>query len=193
MINAIILAAGYSSRAGGFKMELQLQDKAVIQHVVEAFYPICDHIYVVGGFQYQRLIPLLMPYEDKVQLVINDLYDMGMFSSVLTGVRHLEDGCFFITPGDYPLINTKVCQELLVADGDYLMPRCQGKNGHPLLLPFSAKEELLAMNPQENLRYFLQDKVITYVETEESGILKDLDTREDYEALQKLMKGKQKP
>ena len=186
--DAVILAAGYSSRADGFKMQFQMNDKAVIQHLIEAFLPICINIFVVGGFQYEKLLPLIEPYGDKVKLVINKDFEKGMFSSVQTGAKHVLSEQFFITPGDYPLITTKICSSILSAGKAYVVPSFHMKGGHPILINSSCIEKLLSENVEGNLKSFLKKMPVTYIDINDDGIIYDLDTREDYMKLQTIMK-----
>ena len=185
--DAVILAAGYSSRADGFKMEFQLNHKAVIQHVIEAFLPICANIFVVGGYQYEKLLPLLEPYGDKVKLVVNEKFDNGMFSSVQTGVKHVVSEQFFVTPGDYPLITTNICNSIILAKKEFVIPSFHMKGGHPILMNSSCIEELLRENVIGNLKSFLKKMPVTYINMSDDGIMYDLDTRQDYIKLQNIM------
>lgn len=187
-LDAVILAAGYSSRAEGFKMEFQLEKKAVLQHVIESFYPICDQIIVVGGYQHEKLEPLIQPYKEKVKLVINKDFAQGMFSSVQTGVKEVSAERFFLTPGDYPLINTRLCQLLAETNADVIIPSFHMKGGHPVLLSNNCIKELLAENKTGNLKEFLKRFPISYVTVEEEGILMDIDTKADYHKIQQKMK-----
>jgi len=188
--DAVILAAGYSSRAEGFKMQFQMNNKAVIQHVIEAFLPICVNIFVVGGFQYEKLLPLLEPYGDKVKLVVNKDFDKGMFSSVQTGVKYVVSEQFFITPGDYPLITTSICNSILYARKEFVIPSYHMKGGHPILMNANCIEEMLSENVNGNLKSFLKKRTVSYIEVSDEGILFDLDTREDYMKLKNISKGK---
>ncbi len=186
-LDAVILAAGYSSRAEGFKMGFRLDQKALLQHVIESFYPICDQIIVVGGYQHEKLLPLIQPYQEKVRLVINKDFTKGMFSSVQTGVKEVTADRFFLTPGDYPLINTKLCQFLAQTKEDVIIPSFQRKGGHPVLLSKQCIEGLMAEKDTGNLKDFLKRFPISYVTVEEEGILMDLDTKEDYFKIQQKM------
>jgi molybdenum cofactor cytidylyltransferase len=188
MVDAVILAAGYSSRAKGFKMEFIIEGKAVISYVIEAFLPICENILVVGGYESERLIPLITPYGDKVKLIINESYDKGMFSSVKTGVKHVVAEQFFITPGDYPFITTNICKFLLDVQKSFVVPSYNHKGGHPILLASSCIEELLVQSEESNLKEFLKGLPIEYVNVMDDGIMYDLDTQEDYVMLQQRMK-----
>jgi molybdenum cofactor cytidylyltransferase len=186
--DAVILAAGYSSRANGFKMQFELNHKAVIQLVVEAFLPICTNIVVIGGYQYEKLIPLLEPYGNKVKLVINEDFEKGMFSSVKTGVKQVISEQFFITPGDYPLITTQLCSGILSARKAFAIPSFNRRGGHPILLNSSCISKLLAEEDSGNLKSFLKKLPMEYINVSDDAILYDLDTPEDYSKLQNSYK-----
>ena len=190
MVDAVILAAGYSSRANGFKMEFEIEGKAVLSYVIEAFLPICENVFVVGGYQSDKLTPLIKPYGDKVKLIINENYEKGMFSSVKTGVKFVVSEQFFITPGDYPFITTSICNSLLKANKAFVIPSFNKRGGHPLLLSHSCIEELLSESDEGNLKDFLKRLPVEYVNLLDDGIMYDLDTPEDYYMLQKRMKEK---
>lgn len=189
-VDAVILAAGYSNRAEGFKMQFVLEEKAVLQHVIEAFLPVCNNIFVVGGYQYEKLLPLIAPYENQVKLVVNDSFDNGMFSSVKAGASIVKSDQFFLTPGDCPLITEEICRTLLEANKEFVIPSFQKKGGHPVLLPSSCIKDLLLEGNESNLKLFLKKQSIQYVEIQDDGIMYDLDTRKDYIFLKERMKEK---
>lgn len=178
-VEAVILAGGYSSRAGAFKMELLLNEKAILQHVIEVFLPICNRIIVVDGYQQERVVALTKKYGKQVEVVYNEAYPRGMFSSVKKGIRQVHSPRFFLTPGDYPLISSDICIRLLEHGGDFVKPSYQHRGGHPILLPHSCIDEILSEDDDSNLKSYLQRKRIHYVEVEEEGILIDVDTSED--------------
>lgn len=186
-VDAVILAGGYSSRAKAFKMELKIGNTSVLQYVIEAFLPLCTNIIVVGGYEKEKLVPLIEPYKERVHLVFNEEYDKGMFSSVLKGIKEVKSERFFLTPGDYPLITTGLCKGMLERKEPILIPSCNKKGGHPILLSRDLITEIEEESEESNLKNFLTKKSIYYYETEEVGVLLDLDTREDYEAIRKRM------
>jgi molybdenum cofactor cytidylyltransferase len=178
-VEAVILAGGYSSRARAFKMELLLNGKAILQHVIEVFLPICKRIIVVCGYQQERVVALTEKYGEQVEVVYNEDYPKGMFSSVKKGIKQVNSPRFFLTPGDYPLISLQICKSLLEHRGDFVKPSYQHKGGHPILLPYSCIDEILGESDNSNLKDYLQRQIIHYVEVEEEGVLIDVDTRED--------------
>lgn len=190
MVDAVILAAGYSSRANGFKMEFEIEGKAVISYVIEAFLPICENVIVVGGYRYEKLLPLIKPYGNKVKLIINKNYENGMFSSVQTGIKQVVSEKFFITPGDYPFITTSICQSILNEQKPYAVPSFNKRGGHPILLSSNCIKELLTEGDEGNLKDFIKRLPVEYVNILDDGIMYDLDTPEDFNFIQKTMKEK---
>jgi molybdenum cofactor cytidylyltransferase len=188
--DAVILAGGYSSRANAFKMELELEGRSVLQHVIEAFLPLCKNIIVVGGYQIERLSPLTSKYEDKVKIVFNENYPQGMFTSVKKGVQEVRASQFFLTPGDYPLLTTDICRELLRYSGQIVKPKFHNRGGHPILLPASCIMEILAEGEESNLKLYLDKKDIKIIEIDDESIMMDVDTPEDYEKVKKMIQQK---
>jgi molybdenum cofactor cytidylyltransferase len=190
--DAVILAGGFSSRANAFKMELKLEGKAVLQHVIDAFLPVCRNIIIVGGYQIERLFPLTSMYGDGVKIVFNEEYEKGMFTSVKRGIKEVTASQFFLTPGDYPLLTTEVCRQLLEYSGQIVKPRYQSRGGHPILLPYFCVNEILAEGEASNLKLYLDKKEIKIIEINDESILMDLDTREDFEKIKDWLKGSQR-
>ncbi|MDF2822098.1 MAG: nucleotidyltransferase family protein [Clostridiales bacterium] len=179
--DVVILAGGYSSRANAFKMELLIDQRPILQHVIDAFLPICSHIIVVGGYQMERIYPLIDEYKNKVSLVYNENYSKGMFSSVKRGIVEVKSSQFFLTPGDVPFITTHVARQLLEYSGQIVKPRYQGHGGHPILIPYRCIEEILAESEDSNLKIYLDKQDVKSIEVEDESILFDIDTPKDYE------------
>lgn len=188
--DGVILAGGYSSRAETFKMELILGDKPILARVIEAFYPYCNRIYVVGGYKSERLLPIIKPYLDKVKLIVNEKFDQGMFSSVKAGVRAVGSERFLLTPGDYPFIDTKICEMLLAQGVDVVIPKVKNRGGHPVLLPKRCINEILEEEDTSNLKEYLKKQDVKYIEIDNENILIDIDTKEDYEWAKSLINHK---
>ena len=86
MVKGIILAAGFSSRMGSFKMELNIGGISMIERSVLNMQTICDKVIIVCGYKKEKIIQLLDGYKN-IEIVENDRYEMGMFSSVQAGLR----------------------------------------------------------------------------------------------------------
>lgn len=178
-IEGVILAAGYSSRANGFKMEFEIDGKAMLKRCIESLYDVCTRIIVVSGYKHKKIEALVKGYS-KVEVVYNENFNKGMFSSVKKGISNVKSERFFLTPGDYPFINKEVCTKLIECNGEIVIPSFNKRGGHPILLDSSLIKEILIEDDESNLKRFLSNKHRTYVDVEDKGILIDVDTEEEY-------------
>ncbi len=55
IIEAIILAGGYSSRSNCNKMLLEFEGKPIIMHVIDTFKAVCSRVIVVTGHYHKEL------------------------------------------------------------------------------------------------------------------------------------------
>lgn len=179
MFEAIILAGGYSSRMGRNKMELELDGKPVLSWTVDAFKHQCSRILVVGGHYYEA-IEEMMKDEPLVEVVRNENYNRGMFSSVLRGISQVKGSCF-VCPGDYPLLDPETIKILAECEGDFVVPVFQGRRGHPVLLNPETVEKLKQAPDDWNLKGFRETCDLMEVEVSDPGILQDIDNPEDFE------------
>jgi len=131
-VDAVILAAGYSSRVGDFKPALNLYGKSILQRCIESMSDFCENIIVVGGHQYDVICDIVRDIP-KVKTVKNEHFKLGMFSSVRSGIKEVTSNRFFIIPGDQPVVKKETFKELLDHEGDIIIPRYKGKKGHPVL------------------------------------------------------------
>lgn len=178
-IEGLVLAAGFSSRAPGFKMTLPLCGQTVIEHTIQKLLLYCDRVIVVGGYCYEKLIPICDKYE-QVKLIYNDRYQQGMFSSIQRGIEVLDCDYFFMTPGDYPLVAIETYAELIANSGEAVIPSYHGKGGHPLLINAKYIDQCLRAGVQDTMREVLKTIEVTYIPVEDEGVLIDVDTAKDY-------------
>lgn len=181
-IEGVVVAAGFSSRAGGWKMAFDIGGVTVIERLILGMVPFCSRIIVVGGYHFE-LLKRLLPKQKypAVELIYHDDYPKGMFSSVLAGFRQVRAPRFFFIPGDYPLVSSDVYQMLLMREGEIIIPCYQGTTGHPLLFQTKRIEDLFAVPSNYSiLREFVVSHKPIIVEVADPGITMDLDTWDDY-------------
>ncbi|MEG6523749.1 DVU_1551 family NTP transferase [Desulfotomaculum sp. 1211_IL3151] len=193
-IAAIILAAGFSSRMGSFKPLLPLAETTVIEKSVSTFKEagILD-IHVVVGHRAQELIQVLQSL--GVNIVLNDAYATGMFSSVQAGVSRLKPftQAFFLLPGDIPLVQATTVAKLVAAyqaqSAGIVYPCLKGERGHPPLISASYQDNILAWSGEGGLRALLAEfeSVAKDVAVSDQGVLLDMDTPDDYQRICKMM------
>jgi len=184
-VEGIILAAGFSSRVGRFKMTLPFGRSTVLEHTVINMHSVCDRVIVVGGYRIELIRELLNGYP-YVDIVENQDYPTGMFSSVCCGISHVKGDSFFLTPGDYPLISASVYEIMNATKGDFVVPTHLGRKGHPILIRNRLGDDILALPKDSTLRDFVFSHEVTRVNVGEETIYLDIDSMEDYLRVKEL-------
>jgi molybdenum cofactor cytidylyltransferase len=180
MYDGIILAGGYSSRLKKNKMTLKINDQEIILHTIRHMHKICEKIIVVTGHYHEELVELLKDIS-YIEIVKNKNYELGMFSSVLIGVKQVKNS-FFITPGDYPLISSRTYEVIANGKKKIRVPSYDKHLGHPIFIDISLKTELLN-GGFKNLKAFRDAHDFEYIDVNDSNILLDIDTLEDLQTL----------
>lgn len=181
-IDGVILAAGYSERAGQFKPALDLGGKPLLIRCIESMAEICDRIIIVAGFNFGRIIELVDDLP-KVSVIENENFKLGMFSSVRRGIREVTANRFFIIPGDQPVVKSSTLKKVADIKADIIVPRYNGKKGHPVLFASRLISEILAMPDTAILRDFIHSNETYILDVDDPGIGMDVDTMEDYQKI----------
>ena len=185
MIAAILLAAGASSRMGRAKLELDLGGRTVFERSLSGLLdsPV-DRILVVqaaaGG--------LGVPATDRVQAVTNPHAEDGLASSIRAGMAAVpgDTRAVLLALADKPLLQSETVTMLIDRfhqEGlPIVYPTYQRTQGHPVLVASELFSELVRVEGDSGakplLRKFAERTV--EVETNDEGILLDIDTPEDY-------------
>jgi len=184
---AIVLAAGMSTRMGTQKLLLPFDGKTIIEKVVENILNSgIENILVVLGADHEEVAEALEFW--PVQTVLNENFREGMHTSVTIGVYALPDGAkaVLIFLGDQPCIPENAIRKVIKAwqnsGKGIVIPLYEGKRGHPPLYDLKLRNELQHLDPSVGLRSIAQKfpEEIEAVETGSPGILKDIDTRDEY-------------
>ena len=89
-IAVLIIAAGYSSRMNDFKPLLPFGETTALERLIQTYEAHgLEHIYVVVGHRQDDIRDVLRAY--KVQIVFNEAYDQGMFSSIQKGLDAMDE------------------------------------------------------------------------------------------------------
>ncbi|KAA9019506.1 nucleotidyltransferase family protein [Niallia endozanthoxylica] len=186
-MEAIILAAGYSSRANAYKMTLPLGKSTVLEQTISKFEGYCGRILVVAGFQAEIVeeeiakINRKDAYSFQIKLVYNEHFNKGMFSSIQKGCSVVNAPTFFLTPGDCPLVKKETIQLVAKHKGSIVIPSFNHKGGHPIKLSSEVKKKIHETDPESNLREVLNGFEKEYLNVHDPGVLMDIDTPEDYQ------------
>lgn len=186
----IIIAAGYSSRMDGFKPLLKFGRQTAVERVVALYQQAgVDQIILVLGHREDQI----RPYFDNqpLDVVVNENFAEGMYTSIITGVAHLNDEieAFFIHPVDIPLVKRETVKELIAAPQQLskgiIYPSFLGERGHPPLIDKKYRSAILDNKQGGGLKRLLALYEADAAELPliDEAIIMDMDTRADYQAL----------
>ncbi len=124
----------------------------------------------------------------NVRFVINPKPELGQISSIQLALRSLGPDCAgcLIWPVDLPMVPASLVGDLIGLFWDseawVVMPASGGRRGHPVIFRRSLFRELLEWPPGESpkeliRRHSTQTRLLP---TEETAVLQDIDTPEDY-------------
>jgi molybdenum cofactor cytidylyltransferase len=189
MIVAVVLSAGESSRMGRPKALLPIDGQTFIEKIVGALKEssVAKVIVVLGhnADEMRRHIQHL-----PIEILVNPDYKLGQLSSLQVAVRSLEkeadcDG-MLVHLVDHPYVNTqllksmiKLCEETAKL---IIVPRYNGKRGHPVIFSRKLFKELLAAPMDQGAKAVVDAHRADTLEidTEDEGITLDIDTPELY-------------
>ena len=171
MAECIILAGGKSTRMGTNKMLLDFKGHPLLWHTIQSVSPFVSKVIVVTG-KYDKEIRDALK-DQNVTFIYNKDYELGMFSSVLTGVKETNDD-FMIIPGDCPFVKPETFKKILSGKGDIRYPKCGDLEGHPLYISRKYKSELLNFGLDSNLKVFRDSKKCEIIDVEDQNIVMNL-------------------
>lgn len=204
-IIGLILAAGYSSRMGGFKPLLSIGDMTAVERISAALKKAGVHnIIGVTGFQREQLSSIFA--SEGIAEAYNQDFEQGMFTSIKTGIRAARKGLpadmpplnkidgFLLMLVDCPLVPSEVLERIIEKHREnpdaFIVPCYRGKNGHPLFIPALYAEEILAYEGENGLKTIRNrhhDKLFR-LEVDSEAVVLDMDTREGYEEVLEFYK-----
>lgn len=184
---SIVLAAGESTRMKAQKLLLQYQGKTMIEKVIEnVTNSEVDRTLVVVGFNKDEIIGVIGHLPALFCYNVN--YEKGMLSSVKAGFRSLPESfdAVLVFQGDQPMVTPEAVNIVIRAyrqsHRGIVIPVCQKKRGHPLLIASKYREEIEKLEDEEGLRGLARKypEDVLEVDVNLPGILMDIDTPEDY-------------
>ena len=124
----------------------------------------------------------------QATFVVNPDPDRGQLSSLQTALGAVPDEAegFLFTPVDCPTVSEETVAKLVgMLGGDIVIPRYEGRRGHPVCVPRSLVAAFLALAPTEQTRVVVNQNAdrVVYVDVDDPGILADIDDPEAYRAL----------
>jgi molybdenum cofactor cytidylyltransferase len=180
---------------GPNKLLLPFGNDTILEHTLRQLL-VADvgPVIVVTGHQREAIATILTGY--PVQEVYNTDFRTGMTSSIQAGVRAAEAQGYMICLSDMPMIPAAVYQllkdqflERLPTDERLIvMPRFGTQKGNPVLFSAAYREAILNHPEPEGCRGIVQTHAahVWWVDVPEDGVVRDVDTPEDYQSFQPL-------
>jgi molybdenum cofactor cytidylyltransferase len=194
MIPGVVLASGLSARMGRAKALLTLPGTTVtfVEAVVRTLLDggAADAL-VVGRPDDQALRAEVDRLGGRARFVENPRADTGQLSSVLAGLNAADrpgTRAVLVIPVDLPLVAPATVRALLDAFATSPAPIVRathhGVHGHPVVFGREVFEALRHASPALGARSVVHAHPVLEVEVPDPGVLRDVDTPEDYDGLQ---------
>lgn len=187
----VILAAGEAARMGKAKMLLPFKKTTILAHLIDEITLVEPNIIQLVTGYYHDLIQAQIS-TDKVDIIQNPNYKLGMSSSIQVGLTAMIKTCpdldfLVIVVSDQPFLNKSILLRLLTKQQQtakgIIASSYNGIKGTPVLLSSAYFSHLYNLTGDKGARVILQqfpDDIAT-IEFENGAL--DIDTPEEYELL----------
>jgi molybdenum cofactor cytidylyltransferase len=184
----VVLAAGESRRMGTPKQLLPFGERTILERVVDTLLTAgVGQVVVVLGHLADRVRTVLG--DRPVQAVVNEAYRQGMLTSVKCGVQAIstDHNAALFALGDQPQIDSAVVREVIGAyrtgDTGIVIPRYNGKKGHPIIINLSRyRQAIIDLPDSVGLNALMQENAddVRLIDVATEDIIHDIDVPEDY-------------
>ena len=196
----LLLAAGRGKRMGEQTKQLLPWPAGSDQTMIEASFdllaPFCAAMFVVLDHHADAITAALAP---RTFSRVDGDGDAPMFDSIRDGLKAIaaahSDAAVLLHPADHPAPQhatvQRLCGEFSTTPHQAIGPRCDGRGGHPVLIPNAMCEAILAHGGRDGLRGYwkLHSDQLRRVEVDDPATTMDVDTMEQYRALDKRFRG----
>lgn len=187
MINAIIMASGFSKRMGVNKLLLEFRNKTLIENIIDKINE-CEFYDIVLVAKDKRILEIGV--SKGIKVVYNERAELGQSESIKLGINNSKEaeGYAFFT-GDQPLMNIDTIKYLMESFNEskdsIIVPAFNGKRGTPVIFPRKFKSALLSLEGDSGGRQIISihSDAVKFIEVNNELLLFDIDTREDYQKL----------
>lgn len=189
-VAGIVLAAGGSERMGKIKQLLTWQGKPLVRHAVEtAIHAGLKPVIVVTGAAASEVSSAVADL--PVEIVHNESWRSGQAGSIRAGVealpRHSGGAVFLLS--DMP----RVPVDLIKREVDLhrqepafiICPQVGERRGNPVLFDRQTFGALRGLTGDSGGRKLMEHYPVRWIEWNDTGILQDIDTPQDFQNLEK--------
>ncbi len=197
-IGAVILAAGESKRMGFPKQLIEICGEKIIRIVVKKVLNVgFGDIVVVLGYMAGDIARYI---DDMIgiKIIVNPRYREGMSTSLIKGIKNLRQDieAFMVILGDQPFVSKETMEKIIETyygmERKPLMvvPTYRGLRGNPVLISSRIAKDIMSLRGDIGARALMEKykAYISYIETQDPGVVLDIDTKEDLEKALKTLK-----
>ena len=186
----LILAGGASTRMGSPKALLVYRGETFLDRLIGLLAKHCSPVIVVLGHEAEAIRGGLKRAAEAT-IVLNPNYPEGQLSSLQCGLAAVPagvDGVLF-TPVDYPAVAETTVIALVAAlersAGLLVVPRFEGRHGHPICCTRDLIPEFLALERESQARVVVHRHAseTCYVDLDDPGVVLDVDDPKVYRDL----------
>ncbi len=163
------------------KALLEFRGETFLDRLIGVFSSYCSPVVAVLGAEAERIRAGLHA-AGQARLVVNPEWRRGQVTSMQCGLREigLERAVLF-TLVDLPAVREDTIGKLLAGPPRPLrIPRFNGRRGHPVLFAAALVPEFLALGADETARGVIDRHEAEYVDTDDEGVIRDIDDPEAY-------------
>lgn len=183
---AILLAAGFSRRFGGIKLEARLSDgSTLLQQCFNNVLQATENIIVVGRQELlQSGIYNFLPKQTGIQLLICPDAESGMGHSLAFAIKDIPQTwrSTLVCLGDMPFIKTETLKAIMAAssENNIVIPVWQSQRGHPVSFGRRYFKDLADSQGDTGGRNVIKQypQHIKELQTDDVGVVQDIDTPE---------------
>lgn len=183
----ILLAAGFASRFGEQKLLYTLPNGIkILESAARTLKQALPNSIAVVRSDSDEIAKILT--DEGYKLVVNPNPDQGMGSSIQCGIRHTTADAWVITLADMPYIKTQTISKIIdfLDQGKKIVaPSFKKQRGHPVGFNSTYKDQLLELHEDIGAKNILQSNkdVLEIFETDDSGVIEDIDRKQDIKTL----------
>ena len=181
---SIVLAAGAATRFGGDKLSASFQGEPLLHHAIRA----------ARAAPVERVIVVcapgldIGPWPGHPPVEALRLDSEALSRSLKAGIATAGNVAgAFVFLGDMPLVPHAVAVQLAAMLGENfaVLPRCNGRPGHPVLLSSRAFADIARLEGDEGAgRLLRQRDDVAFLDSTDEGIVLDVDRAEDMARLE---------
>jgi len=192
----ILLAGGKSARMGSPKGLLDYHGTPWVLEQISRYKLFKNpRVYIGLGYDLQKYFDVIPWFKEaiddtynyngvEVRVIINNMPEFGAFSTLQKVLKKVEKHTeAIVQPIDVPLPNEQSLTAIINENNTIVIPKCNGKNGHPVKLKPNFWSELLSIDiSSKKVRLDVQIKQVnnssvTYLKVSDNAVYQNINTK----------------